>query len=356
MSKIGLFSIDFAEVKIRSGYQLETLYHVTNAIESTFVTFDDLLSLEEFVTTEGPNVFTDATLSEHPTHTETIEKRRHAANTLLNNLSEDLIRSRLFGSLSTSRTAISAPVVLVSPHQATETIDSSFVSGSRVPISFDNDLDAFDDLLERGIAIMDVTPPLQSSATLIKEGMLVSISVIAATWDGMKQDATGVEKFNASFIVGDWRGTIDIVPPGLHQALLKLPTSSSSSKIVLSPTPSGFGAKGKQRKSAEVVPSGAHVLYQVVVEQVSGSHLNMEALQRGVLEELSRDEDEVGSARGLVISASSAPVTTDMLKEATSIMGSSTGGLRGTKTEGGAFKMPSEEEAIKLFLASQGKK
>lgn len=349
------FRIDFAEVKVRSGYQLEALYHVTSATESTFVTFDDLLSLEESAITEGPKVFTDATLYEHPTHTETIEKRRHAANTLLSNLSEDLIRSRLFGSLSTPRTAISAPAVLVSPHQATETIESSFVSGSRVPISFDNDLDAFDDLLERGIAIMDVTPPLQSSTTLIKEGMLVSISVIAATWDGMKQDATGVEKFNASFVVGDWRGTIDIVPPGLHQALLKLPTSSSSSKIVLSPT-TGFGEKGKQRKSAEVIPSGAHVLYQVFVEQVSGSHLNMEALQRGVLEELARDEDEVGSARGLVISASSAPVTTDMLKEATSIMGSSTGGLRGTKTEGGAFKMPSEEEAIKLFLASQGKK
>jgi len=365
------YFLDFAEVKLSGSSNLDTVYHLTTtgsraSSDSTFVTFDDLIALDEIASTERPKFLRDASLFEYPTHTETIEKRRLAANRLLDGLSEDLIRSKLLGSVSKSPIIESGPVVYISPHQATASLDLNFEAGTRVPISFDDDLDAFDDLLERGIAIMDISPQQQeSTTTLIKEGMHVSISATAATWDGLKQDATGVEKFKASFVVGDWRGTIDILPPGLHQALLKLPTSSSTSKIVLSPS-LGFGSRGKHNKSAEIIPPGAHVLYQMTVEQVSGSSLNMEALKNGVLEELSRDEDEEDdvkektqrndSVRGLVISATSAPVTSDMLKEASSSMNSSTGGLRGTKIEGGAFKMPSEDEAIKLFLASQGKK
>ena len=91
----------------------------------------------------------------------------------------------------------------------------------------------------------------------------------------------------------------------------------------------------------------------------------MSALQNGVLEQLSKDNDDLDDitvgTRGLVISATSAPVTTEMLNEATSFnrgagAGASSNGLRGEKLESGGYKMPTEDEAIKLFLASQSKR
>ena len=385
------FVCRFAEVKLQNS-QLVTLYCIqdtSNSSISTFATFDDLLNLEEFAAASDSDkkleIFSDSSLFLNTTHTETIEKRRLAAQCLLLNVSKDLIQSKLFGSSSSLSTNASCKAIgndiLISPHTPTVTKDSSFLSGSLVPISFENDLEAFDDLLESGYALMDVTPS-QSSTTIrnIKEGMLVSIQVTSAVWDGHQAAATGIEKFNASFVVGDWRGTIDIVPPGLHLALLKLPATSSSSKIVVSPQ-FGFGNRGKFQKKEKdqdsiqvIIPSGAHVLYHLVIESVSGNnHLNMSALQNGVLEQLSKDNDDLDDitvgTRGLVISATSAPVTTEMLNEATSFnrgagagavagagAGVSSNGLRGEKLESGVFKMPTEDEAIKLFLASQSKR
>ena len=323
-----------------------------------------------------------------PRSSETIELRRRAAERVLQAAgaadarAAALITELLFRptlppppplppQLAKLAAAPAAPAVACAPLAALIHTAAPPPDAPRVPVSFDDDLDAFDSLLENGFAVLPVLAPAPA-VSAPEPGMGVHASWMAYVWDGAQDSARAFEVCSsANFTLGDYAGTATVAPPGLHLALARVPVGSAAT-VVVAPR-LAYGAAGRGAD----VPAGSHLVYILRLEAAVGSASDVRSLQVGVLEALARGAVEdglvvVGGGGG---EGAGAAVSDELLRQGAALLlspaaspppllpppppppvrtGSGTG-LHAQRLEGGGFAMPSADEAekkLRAFLAT----